>query len=67
MPTKLLTPEETDDLLRYPPGKAERLARRGKLPHIRLPDDAIRFKASDIESLMRNGASPNAAKQEARR
>jgi hypothetical protein len=47
-----LYPEEIDKRLNWPPGRAERLARRRKLPHVLLPDGAIRFRWEDIESLL---------------
>lgn len=49
---ELLTPYEVDRMLRYPPGKSERLARRGKLPCLVLPDGAIRFSSEAIAKLM---------------
>lgn len=45
--------EQIDEILTWPPGRAERLARRGKLPHVVLPDGAIRFEWSDIAPLVR--------------
>jgi hypothetical protein len=51
MPT-LLLPTEVDQLLRYPLGKSERLARRGKLEHIKLPDGSIRFERETIEKIL---------------
>ena len=50
--TRLLLPAEVDLLLRYPPGRSERLARRGKLPHVALPDGVIRFNADVIGTLL---------------
>jgi hypothetical protein len=47
----LLTPEEVDDLLRYPRGKSQRLARRDLLIHVTLPDGSVRFRREDIEKL----------------
>jgi len=35
---ELLYPEDLDERLNWPLGRAERLARRGKLPHLVLPD-----------------------------
>jgi hypothetical protein len=49
---KLLTPNEVDELLRYPRGKSQRLARRDLLPHVTLPDGAIRFRPCEIEKLI---------------
>lgn len=48
----LLTPIEVDDLLRYPLGKSQRLAKAGKLPHIKLPDGSIRFYPEDIDAIL---------------
>jgi hypothetical protein len=48
----LLLPDEVDRLLRYPPGKSERLARRGKLPCVVLPDRSIRFDQEAIATLI---------------
>jgi hypothetical protein len=48
----LLTPIELDGLLRYPRGRSQRLARRQLLPHITLPDGAIRFRPADVEKLL---------------
>ncbi len=44
---------EIDKKLTWPLGRAERLARRGKLPHIVLPDGSIRFRWDQIEPLIR--------------
>jgi len=48
----LLRPEEIDHRLNWPLGRSERLARRGRLPHVLLPDGAIRFRWPDIEALL---------------
>jgi hypothetical protein len=48
----LLLPEEVDKLLRLSPGRSARLARRGMLPHIRLPDGTIRFDAGAVEKMI---------------
>jgi hypothetical protein len=48
----MLTGVEVDKRLRWPLGRAERLARRGKLPHIVLPDGAIRFQWRVIRRLL---------------
>ena len=55
---KLLTGYEVDSILRYAQGRAERLARRGKLPHVLLPGGDIRFRADDIENLIHSQALP---------
>jgi hypothetical protein len=49
----LLRPSEVDRLLRYPRGRSARLARRGVLPHVKLPDGEIRFHESQIAELVR--------------
>jgi hypothetical protein len=49
----LLLPEEIDHKLNWPAGKAERLARRKKLPHILLPDGSVRFEWEQIEPTLR--------------
>ena len=45
--------EEIDKRLTWPLGRAERLARRQKLPHVVLPDGSIRFVWDQIEPLIR--------------
>jgi hypothetical protein len=44
-----LTPEQVDERLSWPPGRAERLARRRHLPHVLLPDGRIRFLWEQVE------------------
>jgi hypothetical protein len=51
MNRKLLKPHEVDVLLRYPFGRALKLAKAKRLPCIRLPDGAIRFREEDIEQI----------------
>ena len=51
MTTRLLIPIEVDRILRYRAGRSERLAKRGKLPHVVLPSGEIRFRESDVERL----------------
>src|SRR5690242_9264722 len=49
----MMTGFEIDSLLKWPKGRAERLARQGRLPHYVLPDGkSIRFKREDIEALI---------------
>ena len=50
----LLTPAEVDRIFRYPVGRSERLARRGRLPHIKLPCGQIRFDEAEINLLLGN-------------
>ncbi len=49
----LIHSEEVDRRLNWPLGKAERMARRRKLPHYLLPDGAIRFRWEEIETLIK--------------
>ncbi|NQT15094.1 MAG: hypothetical protein HQ582_20220 [Planctomycetes bacterium] len=51
--SELLYPEDLDQRLNWPLGRASRLARRGKLPHLVLPDGSIRFEWPSIEALVR--------------
>jgi|GEM_PF-2127306 len=50
----LLYPEDVDRRLNWPLGRAERLARRRRLPHVILPDGSIRFDWTRIEPLLRH-------------
>lgn len=45
-------PDDVDRRLGWKPGRAERLARQRRLPHILLPDGSIRFDWSEIEPLI---------------
>jgi hypothetical protein len=49
---QLLKPNEVDDLLRYSPGKANRLAKQGKIPHIKLPTGEVRFEWADVKKFI---------------
>ena len=49
----LLTPREVDRLLRYPRGRAARLARAHKLPAVFLPDGEIRFDAHELAQALK--------------
>ena len=49
---KLITPRELDRLLRYPTGRSLRLAKKGKLPFVELPDGDIRFVESQVLSIL---------------
>ena len=53
MDTRLLKPREVDLILRYPAGRAEKLARRALIPCVTLPDGEIRFTAETVERLMK--------------
>ncbi len=52
------TGREIDKRYAWPLGRAERLARRGKLPHLLLPDGAIRFEPDAVASLVRRKPEP---------
>jgi len=47
-----LYPEDVDHRLNWPLGKSERLARRGKLPHVLLPDGSVRFEWEPVEAMI---------------
>ncbi len=49
---QFLTSAEIDRRVAWPIGRAERLARRGRLPHIVLPDGAVRFDWETIRRLI---------------
>ena len=51
---RLLTPRETDQLLRYPRGRSVRLARQNKLPAIVLPDGEVRFDQATIDRMLQD-------------
>ena len=48
----LLYPEEIDQRLNWPLGRAERLARQRRLPYVLLPDGSIRLRWSELEGLL---------------
>jgi hypothetical protein len=50
---ELLYPDDIDDRLNWPAGTARRMARRGRLPHVLLPDNEIRFIWEEIAPLIR--------------
>jgi len=52
--SQYLTPDEVDDLLKLPQGKAKRLAKRGKLPAVTLADGTIRFDAEVLRAFLAN-------------
>ncbi len=52
MPTDLVFPEDIDSRLNWPPGRALRLARRGRLPHYILPDGTIRLRWDEVAPLV---------------
>jgi hypothetical protein len=65
MHNKLLTPDELDHRLGYRRGRSARLASRGLIPHLVLPDGEIRFDEATIEAwLWKNCASVAPSKDE---
>lgn len=59
--SELLCGDNIDKRLNWPLGKADWLARKGKLPHIILPDSAIRFRWEDISALLQSVPAQTAA------
>jgi hypothetical protein len=55
MISELLKPREVDLVLRYPPGKSLRLAKKGLIPYIVLPDGEVRFREEDLRQLLAPG------------
>ena len=53
MDITLLKPGEVDLLFRYPSGRALRLAKSKRIPHIVLPDGDIRFDEAEIKAIIR--------------
>jgi hypothetical protein len=48
----LLYGTDVDQRLSWPLGRADRLARQGRLPYVLLPDGSIRFEWPSIEPLV---------------
>lgn len=48
----ILTPEQVDRRLSWPLGRAERLARQRRLPHVLLPDGSVGFLWEQVERLI---------------
>jgi excisionase family DNA binding protein len=65
MTTNLLTDSEAADVLRLTPRQVARLAKRGDLPAVTLPNGETRFDPDDlrawVESLKRPAAPAGAA------
>lgn len=47
-----LTPEEVEELLKLPRGKAKRLAKRGLLPCIKLDNGTFRFSTIALQKYL---------------
>lgn len=45
---RLMTSSAAAELLELTPRQVDRLARNGEIPHVRLPNGAIRFDACDL-------------------
>ena len=52
MTAMLICGTEIDKRFDWPLGRAERLARRNRLPHVVLPDGAIRFDLAEVIALL---------------
>ena len=50
---RLLTDNAIDKILRYPSGRFRRLARKGLIPHVVLPEGELRFDPVEIEKWLR--------------
>ncbi len=50
-----------DARLRYPRGRSARLARKGLIPHVKLPDGEIRFDPEVIDEWLRQCAEEGGA------
>ncbi|QDU44600.1 hypothetical protein Mal52_30860 [Symmachiella dynata] len=48
----LVYSDDIDRKLNWKQGRAERLARQRRLPHVILPDGSIRFDPTEIEALL---------------
>lgn len=53
----LLYPEDVDRRLNWPLGRAARMAKQKRLPHVVLPDGSIRFEWQKVEPLLRQIAA----------
>jgi len=63
MDIALLKPGEVDLLFRYPNGRSVRLAKKGLLPHVRLPDGEVRFRESEIQAILQSSNPPISPKE----
>jgi hypothetical protein len=52
MQADLEFPHDVDVRMGWPPGTARRLAKRGTLPHYRLPDGSIRLRWAEVSKLI---------------
>ena len=63
---KLFRPKQLDLILQWPYGKAARLARQGKIPHIVLPDGQIRFNLKTIKRMLGGDAGAEGGQNDQR-
>lgn len=52
MPPDRLHPDEVDARLGWPAGQAQKLARKKKLPHYKLPDGSLMFSWQEVAALI---------------
>jgi len=57
----LLVGAEVDKLFRWPRGRAVRMARRGLLGSVTLPDGSLRFKRDVVERIVNGADRPEPA------
>ena len=50
----MITGYELDLQMRWPAGTSERLAKRARLPHFKLPNGEIRFDLNEIKKLIQH-------------
>jgi hypothetical protein len=55
---RLLCPRELDHRLSYPQGRCLKLARKGLIPHVQLPDGEIRFDSEVIDGWLHDRSIP---------
>lgn len=55
---QLLTKHEAAEALRLTPGQVSRLAHRGELPSVILPNKEVRFDPADISAWIESRKSP---------
>jgi excisionase family DNA binding protein len=56
--TRLITDSEVGELLRLSSRQVEKLAKRGEIPSIRLPDNEIRFDPDEIRRYIESRKQP---------
>jgi len=54
----LIVPTDLDRRLGFPRGRAAKLAARGLIPHLELPDGEIRFDPDAVEQWLRERSHP---------